>query len=137
MRGRLFYKQPNWSVERPCHTCVRRVCCNEKYQEPASGEELQSHNHPPTSWPDPTLLIQRSALNGIGPCIPRHCALPKIRLVCHMTSQGSVVSKHCILHHGLARTHCLKEVPQMRFHIVPGDASVSDSFEGGFLPRNG
>src|SRR5256885_13217085 len=92
--------------------------------EPAKDDEFR------------TQAIQSSALDSVGPRIPRHCALTEIRFVCHMASQSSVVSKHRILHNRLTRTHCLEEVPQMRFDVVPGDASVGDAFEGRFLPRN-
>src|SRR6266568_6070958 len=84
----------------------------------------------------PAQTMQPSALDGAGPRIPRHRTLPEIRFVCHVASQSSIVSKHGVFNHRLTRTHCLEEAPQMRFHVVPGVASIGNSFEGWFLPRN-
>src|SRR2546421_1182604 len=93
---------------------------------------------PPPNWRRMAIstTIQHSALDGVGPSVPRHRALAEIRLVCHVTSQSGVVSKHRILHHRLPAMHCLEEVPQMRFDVVPGDASVRNSLESCFLSRN-
>src|SRR5437867_10717583 len=83
-----------------------------------------------------TQAIQSSALDAVGSRIPRDRTLAEIGFVCHVTSQSGVVSKHCILHNRLTRTYRLEEVPQMRLDVVPGNASIRDSFEGWFFPRN-
>src|SRR5437588_6276522 len=51
-----------------------------------------------------------------------------------MTGESSVMPEDCVFDDRLSTAHRLKEIPQMRLHLVPGNTAVSNTFWGGFAP---
>src|SRR5262249_38747992 len=59
-----------------------------------------------------------SRLYGLRSFVPIHRALAEVRLIRHVARQRSMMSEHYILHHRFARSHRLKELPQVQTQIV-------------------